>query len=95
METVSEKNKKYTTSREKVENNIEVIYQVAKDYRNIYGQPIKFNKTDKNKLDMLVKLIDYENVLYKSREELSKLLEIHDSGNLIRFFRFCTKSLIC
>jgi hypothetical protein len=79
-----QENKKKVCS---LDNNVEAIYQVAKEYRDIYGQSIKFNKTDKNKLDMLVKLIDYENVLYKSREELSKLLEIHDSGNLIRFFR--------
>ncbi|SDO36780.1 hypothetical protein [Vreelandella arcis] len=78
---------KNTTSREKVENNVEAIYQVAKDYRDIYGQPVKFNKKDKKKLEMIVNLIDYENVLYKSRGELSKLLGIDDSGNLIRFFR--------
>lgn len=68
-------------------NDVSFIYDASKDYQDLFKGYRKFTKWQKGHLNKIAPFIQYENVIFASKEELQDKLGIPDQGNLLRLFR--------
>lgn len=68
-------------------DDTDFIYSVAKSYRDAKGLPSKFPKPVYQWVKRLVNQIDYENVIYRRRDDLVEALDTGNQPNLLRMLK--------